>query len=435
MKDIFKKRMVVSGALALVLSFAPSSIAQCRAAAATHNRRFFNGLLTLILLFSAPTMHADETVTQIQGAPGHIVWKIDQPQVNVPKKDYPGIKFAPGQLVTVTATGCVQTGGSGHTWKRYVDPAEYGTESPLYHGQVSIPGATSGLVDFLPRTPEVFTIPANTSVAVAQMHLQLGYTDNGYSDNGYNNRNNDNGNMDQCWGLGDASIIIDIAPLPPTVAAPNEADYTFTIDSIMIRNPRTHHAGVDGTDTDVIGTSVMVNGTLASIAGETIGNVKRGSHSVNFPIVVTQVRPGDRLDFVDAVVNAGDPNSQATTTEVTGIIAKVASIVPGFGSALGAVVGGIGDVINLLNPDCDGPVVADSIPATGADLALWTQNGRYTRTIGFPGTNSNTGCGSNSFYEVTYSITRGATPAEYSLTVNVPSRVSKLGAQTRLFRK
>ncbi len=403
---------------------------------ATPNVRFLAGLLTAFLLFGAPTMYATETVTQIQGAPGHTVWKINQPQVNVSNKDYPQIKFAPGQLVTVTATGCVQTGGHGHTWKRYVDPAEYGAESSLYHGQISIPGATSGLVDFLPRTPEVFTIPANTSVPAAQMHLQLGYTDNNYADNGYSKRNSDNGNMDQCWGLGDASMTVDVAPLPPTVPAPGQADYTFTINSIMIRNPRTHHAGVDGTDTDVIGTTVVVNGTQAAIAGETIGDVKRGNHNVGFSIVVTQVRPGDRLNFVDAVVNAGDPSSQATTTEVTGIIGKVASIVPVVGSALGAIAGGVGDAINFFGPDCDGPVVADSIPATGADLALWTQNGPYKRTIGFPGTNSNSGCGSNSFYEVTYTVTRGtATPVPYSVTVNVPTRESKFGAQARVFRK
>ena len=338
-------------------------------------------------------------------------------------------------MITVDATGCVQTGGAGHTWKRYVDPA--GADSgALYHGQISIPGATSGLVDFLPRTPTVYTIPSSISIPVAQMFLTLGYTDNGYGDNGYYSRNSDNGNDDQCWDLGDASIVIDIAALPPAVAAPAQADYTFTIESIMIRNTRTHHAGVDGTDTDVIGTAVVVNGTQSAVAGETIGDVKRGSHAVNFPIVITQVRPTDRLSFIDTVVNAGDPSSQATTTEVTGIVSKVASIVPGVGSALSAVATGVGDVINLLNPDCDGPVVADAIPASGADLALWTQNGPYTRTIGFAGVNSATGCGSNSFYEVTYTITRGNVgPQPYSITVNFPTKASKLGAQTRVFHQ
>jgi len=102
---------------------------------------------------------------------------------------------------------------------------------------------------------------------------------------------------------------------------------------------------------------------------------------------------------------------------------------------LSAVATGVGDVINLFNPDCDGPVVADAIPVSGSDLAMWTQNGSYVRTIGFAGVNSATGCGSNSFYEVTYTIARSnAGPQPYSLQVNARSLASKLGGQTREFR-
>ncbi|MGA7218165.1 MAG: hypothetical protein WBX38_07625 [Candidatus Sulfotelmatobacter sp.] len=379
-------------------------------------------------------LHSSETVKQIAGASGHTVWQINQPTVNKASTDYAQITFSRGESITVAASGCVQTGGKGHTWKRYVDPADYGSPSPLYHGLISIPGATAGLVDYNPRQPTVYTIPANASLP-ANPHLQLGYTDDNYGDNGYSARNSDNGNLDQCKDLGDASIIIDIGPLPAVVPPPAEADYTFMIDSIMIRNPRTHHAGDDGTDTDVLGTSVVVNGTQSSIGGEAIGNVRQGNHSVNFPIVVTEVRPEDRLSFLDTVVNAGDPSSQATTTEVTGIIGKIATVVPVAGSVLSAVVTGLGSLINVINADCDGPVVADAIAASGSDLALWTQNGPYTRTMGFAGVNSATGCGSNSFYEVTYTIARSnAGPQPYSLQVNARSLASKLGTQTREFR-
>ncbi len=394
------------------------------------------GLAVPAILFSAAPAHAGETVNKIPGLPGHTVWEIVQPVVNEPHKDYPQITFAPGETVTVTATGCVQTGGSGHTWKRYVDPAEYGAISPLYHGEISIPGATQGLVDYVPRQPTVYTIPRTASLAPGQAHLQLGYTDNGYGDNGYSSRNSDNGNMDQCWDLGDATVIVDIAPLPAAVPPPSEADYTFTIDSVMIRNPRTHHAGIDGTDTDVLGTSVVVNGTQAAVGGQELGDVRRGNHAVGFPTVVTQVRPEDRLSFLDTILNAGNPSSQATTTAVTGVIGKVASVVPAVGPAIAAAATGIGEIVNLLNPDCDGPVVADAIGATGSDLALWTQNGPYTRTIGFPGINSATGCGSNSYYEVTYTIARGnAGPQPYSLQINARSLAVEIGSKTRTFRR
>ena len=398
------------------------------------SRSLWIGLAMLALL--AIPVHATEAVKRIAGAPGHTVWQITQPTVNKAMTDYPQITFSPGELVMVTATGCVQTGGKGHTWKRYVDPAEYGSGSPLYHGQISIPGATSGLIDFDPRQPTIYTIPANTSMPASQMHLKLGYTDDHYTDNGYSDRNSDNGNMDQCWGLGDASVTIDIFGLPASVAAPAQRDYTFTIDSIMIRNPRTHHAGVDGTDTDVLGTAVMVNGTQAAVAGEALGDVKRGNHAVNFPIVVTQVRPGDRVSLLDTLVNAGDPSSQATTSEVTGIIGKVASVVPGAGGVLAAVVSALGDLINVANADCDGPVVADAVPATGSDLALWTAAGPYTRTIGFPGVKSAIGCGSNSYYEVTYTVSRyEGGPQPYSVQVNARSLATKFGATTRVFKR
>ena len=37
--------------------------------------------------------------------------------------------------------GCVNTGGSGKTWKRYLDPAG-ANSARLYHGLIWIPGAT-----------------------------------------------------------------------------------------------------------------------------------------------------------------------------------------------------------------------------------------------------------------------------------------------------
>jgi len=43
---------------------------------------------------------------------------IGQPNVKQAVTEYTSITFAPGDAVMVTADGCVQTGGSGETWKR-----------------------------------------------------------------------------------------------------------------------------------------------------------------------------------------------------------------------------------------------------------------------------------------------------------------------------
>src|SRR5262245_50328066 len=68
-----------------------------------------------------------------------ITCTINQPVVNRPTADYKNVQFAPGDTVTVQAGGCVQTGGSGKTWKRYVDPQGVNSDR-LYHGLIYIPG-------------------------------------------------------------------------------------------------------------------------------------------------------------------------------------------------------------------------------------------------------------------------------------------------------
>jgi hypothetical protein len=64
-------------------------------------------------------------VTCTESPPGHEMWKIDYPSVERSLTDYPAITFNPGDVVTLDAGGCVQSGGFGGiggTWKRYVNP-------------------------------------------------------------------------------------------------------------------------------------------------------------------------------------------------------------------------------------------------------------------------------------------------------------------------
>jgi hypothetical protein len=118
--------------------------------------------------------------------------QIHEPVVNAPETRYPLLLW-PGQHVTVYAGGCVQTGGSGATWKRYVDPA---SDSDLYHGLITIPGTTARgerLVNVVGRE-----LTVGGPVGSPAVNLSLGYQDDGYSDNGYYARNNDNGTGNQC---------------------------------------------------------------------------------------------------------------------------------------------------------------------------------------------------------------------------------------------
>jgi hypothetical protein len=70
-------------------------------------------------------------------AKGKIVCTINQPVVTQHETEYRRVVFAAGDIVEVTADGCVQTGGFGDTWKRYVNPS--GPNSAhLYHGMIRL---------------------------------------------------------------------------------------------------------------------------------------------------------------------------------------------------------------------------------------------------------------------------------------------------------
>lgn len=125
--------------------------------------------------------------------PGVDQIRIDRPNPTRRSVDYPQITFQPNDTVTIAAGGCVQSGGRGSTWHRYVDPSG-GDSDKLYHGLITIPFAT-GVLERIQKYN-------NTQVHVAatappgNLHLQLGFEDDNYSDNGY--YSHDDGPNDQC---------------------------------------------------------------------------------------------------------------------------------------------------------------------------------------------------------------------------------------------
>ena len=100
----------------------------------------------------------------------------------------------PGDTVAITAGGCVQSGGHGSTWHRYVNPSGGNTDR-FYKGLITIPFAT-GVLD--PIAKYVGTTVTVSAGATPGSHLQLGFTDDNYSDNGY--YSHDDGPNDQCKG-------------------------------------------------------------------------------------------------------------------------------------------------------------------------------------------------------------------------------------------
>jgi len=167
----------------------------------------------IAILAGATLARAADTfdiLTKQSETPTSTVWRIETPNVKQKETNYPQITFAPGDTVSIDAGGCVQTGGSGLTWKLYVNPGGPSSDH-LYHGLINIPTVTNGLVriqDFGLNTVHKIPNPLPAGVSPASLFLQLGYEDNGYSDNGY--YSHDNGTGDQCKNSVDAFVIVSI---------------------------------------------------------------------------------------------------------------------------------------------------------------------------------------------------------------------------------
>ena len=183
--------------------------------------RLYLGLASFVVgsatLTFAPSAQAAQTVSCANSATT-TVCTINQPIVTQRLTTYPQITFKAGDVVTVSAGGCVQTGGSGKTWKRYVNPSGSNADR-LYHGLIQIPGVQSDLVRIQGVVLHPLVVPGGPSSSGA--NLRLGYEDDGYSDNGY--WGHDDGTENQCKGVGDAFVRISIqhnGPKPTASAAP-----------------------------------------------------------------------------------------------------------------------------------------------------------------------------------------------------------------------
>lgn len=129
------------------------------------------------------------TVTQVDPDTERVV--ISRPVVSQPLFDYKSIVLLPGEQIGINAEGCVQTGGAGSTWKRYVNPSGSNSDR-LYFGSMEIPGVLNNmrLSTLLGQT---ITMPE-----VSPTTLVLRYSDDNYGDNGY--YSHDNGTENQCAG-------------------------------------------------------------------------------------------------------------------------------------------------------------------------------------------------------------------------------------------
>lgn len=204
-----------------------------------------------LVLWATP-LRAQETVVPESETAQQVVWRIDQPDVDRPRKDYPMVQFRKYDEVIVTGGGCVHTRGTGKTWKRYIDPSGNNSDR-LYHGRISIPGATAELVRI--SSIEGLHLVVNKfpeHYDGTPMYLQLGYEDDDYDRNDYSDH--DNGNNSQCAlskdpdakdGKGKAFLKITIihhddlasAPATPMPRAPLDLWWQSVDENFLPYNP------------------------------------------------------------------------------------------------------------------------------------------------------------------------------------------------------
>ena len=140
-------------------------------------------------------------------------WQLYAPNVKTPMHQVNNIVIPANSKITVKACGCVQTGGIGKTWKRYVNPA--GPKSDhLYRGLIRVSDPAKLGLTTSPTVPGLVRIQDLMAAQSAGRYwtvnkattLVLGYEDESgaYGDNGYSGH--DDGNPEQCKGVGVAVV-------------------------------------------------------------------------------------------------------------------------------------------------------------------------------------------------------------------------------------
>lgn len=205
--------------------------------------------------------------------------------------------------------------------------------------------------------------------------------------------------------------------------------YTFTLEKFGIDNTRSRHE-----DTDTLSFGLQIGPLQFPVQLFSAGDVNNGDHAVDliFPFVFIadpdasvvfsySIYNGDQsklpkalADLTKELTNKGmddllNPNpEQADISDFTDPSQLDADggdihLDDGWFRALPFV-----ELANFLFPDCDGFVAGGTIGQTKAnwdDLIAASPNATYRRTLRYPGSDSPAGCGSNSDYTVTWSVT------------------------------
>jgi Repeat of unknown function (DUF346) len=186
--------------------------------------------------------------------------------------------------------------------------------------------------------------------------------------------------------------------------------YRFSVDYVQANTARSLNNDTDTAQATIAPGKWPTQTTVQSI--DSIGGTSPSqwqTNLLNFEPVTVEMCETATFNYI--VINNGHADQVSLDAAITAVGTAIASKAIEFatGSSLLGSAGGflLGELGSFLFQDCDGLVAAEQDIFTGRDLRLQTAAGSLASvTTDHPGTDSPTGCGANSDYEVTWSVVR-----------------------------
>ena len=199
----------------------------------------------------------------------------------------------------------------------------------------------------------------------------------------------------------------------------NPTTYKFRLESFRITDTRSLH-----NDTDFVSAALHVgtNPTM-SLPTKSMGDVNNGTFNLGMEFANVSVPDTTVVTFTYSIVNTGFAKNDIEQAAQKAVATAASKAAAAASTALGGVLGGplgsgiaivgnksaawaINKLESFIFANCDGTVAAGDHSFTGAQLAHLTSGGKViTVTDENNGTVSPHGCGGNSHYFVTWSIT------------------------------
>jgi hypothetical protein len=216
--------------------------------------------------------------------------------------------------------------------------------------------------------------------------------------------------------------------------------YSLIVEQFTIHDTRALH-----NDTLWLNVSAFVDGDLVDSWSDKLGDFNNGTYFTpqsvrdHPPTVIND--PQSKVQFIFQLVNNGNvPSGQlsgraaATADQLAGITSNLAGVA---GLAAAAASGyfwaaiaieGFANLWSWLDTDCDGPVAVDQVSGPRYWLDARTENVAHAIQVtkNYPGSDSPTGCGSNSNYDVEWSLNHSKTWVPVVDAVDAQTKLSSI---------